>query len=190
MIQTPCKLDLVLELNHTYNSSKNKSTSNNEEKCIQKEKLYNNQKNKLTIDFTNFNKFKSIVFDLSSDEIMWLQTDHSSGFNLKLEVSNKFRLTEENYENYILTNGILGLLDLKANSQLRDYINFDTENLVFQIIEWNLLSIDNFIDCVYFDRKPIISLTEARNAQSVVAALQESIKTGQVANVHIRKETD
>jgi predicted dehydrogenase len=51
-------------------------------------------------------------------------------------------------------------------------------------------SIDNFIDCVYFDRKPLISLTEARNAQSVVAALQESIKTGQVANVHIRKETD
>ena len=60
MIQTPCKLDLVLELNHTYNSSKNISTPNNVEKCIQKEKLYNNQKNKLTIDFTNFNKFLQI----------------------------------------------------------------------------------------------------------------------------------
>ena len=51
-------------------------------------------------------------------------------------------------------------------------------------------SIDNFIDCVYFERKPLISLTEARNAQSVVAALQESVKTGQVTNVDVRKETD
>lgn len=48
-------------------------------------------------------------------------------------------------------------------------------------------SIDNFIDSVSFGREPLISLTEARNAQSVVAALQESLKTGQVTNVDLRK---
>lgn len=51
-------------------------------------------------------------------------------------------------------------------------------------------SIDNFIDCVYFERKPLITLTEARNAQSVVAALQESLKTGQATNVDLRKRIE
>jgi predicted dehydrogenase len=48
-------------------------------------------------------------------------------------------------------------------------------------------SIDDFIDSVFFGRKPLISLIEARNAQSVVAALQESLKTGQATNVDLRK---
>jgi hypothetical protein len=37
---------------------------------------------------------------------------------------------------------------------------------------------------------PLITLTEARNAQSVVAALQESLKTGQATNVDLRKRID
>jgi predicted dehydrogenase len=47
-------------------------------------------------------------------------------------------------------------------------------------------SIENFIDSVYFDRQTSISLIEARNAQSVVTALQASLKTQQPVNVDTR----
>ncbi len=47
-------------------------------------------------------------------------------------------------------------------------------------------SIENFVENVYSDTQPAMSLIEARNAQSVVTALQESIKTGQVIEVNLR----
>jgi len=47
-------------------------------------------------------------------------------------------------------------------------------------------SIDNFINSVYFDQETVITLVEARNAQSVVTALQRSIKTNQPVTVDIR----
>jgi hypothetical protein len=161
MINLPYKLDLIFKIINT-NKSINKYNYNNNEInnkiCIEKENLYKenlNSENKInkmdkTILDTELNlsenKLKSIIFNMGYNDIYWLISDKKSGFNFELKVTNKDRLNIENYNEYILSNGLLGQLKLNENSEVKQYINFDTNSLILQIIDWEINSIDEFIN--------------------------------------------
>ena len=85
------------------------------------------------------------------------------------------RITGSNQGVEVFTETGLSLPELSSWPVFQDQISGALRN-----------SLENFIESVYSNKKPAMSLVEARNAQGVVTALQESLKTGQVAKVNIR----
>lgn len=85
------------------------------------------------------------------------------------------RITGSNHGVEIFNNKGFSLPELSSWPMFRDHLNGALRN-----------SIDSFIESIYSNQQPIISLTEARNAQSVVTALQTSLKINQPVSVDIR----
>lgn len=139
MILIPYKLNLILNTKEYINDAdyndaicvglKKKTIS---DKCKNNINLNKNSTNEIN---SADNKFKSIILNMTYDKIYWLVSDKKSGLNLKLEITNKDRVNSLNYTKYVLSNGLIGLIELNKNSELKNYIKFDTDYLVLQIID-------------------------------------------------------
>lgn len=145
MIEIPYKLDLILDTIHIDNNKINQSISQTNQ--IDQTKLENLIKPIVDIEVNTFvNKLKFIVLNMSQSEVYWLRTDIKTGFNLNIEITNKNRLNEDNYSEYVLANGIVGPIKLNNGSELRQYIKFDTNELIIKTIDYQIENINEFIN--------------------------------------------
>ena len=147
MIKTPYKLDLILNISSVQPQKQPKLESEIKSQTSQ-DWVYNsslNIRNKILDSETNLyqNKLKSIILNMRTDDVLWLITSIDTGFDLKIRVSNNSRINEKNYSQYILTNGIIGSIYLDINSELKKYISSNLNELILQIIDYPINSIDN-----------------------------------------------
>jgi len=151
MIQTPYKLDFIL--NTSNNSSYIQTEQNHQTQQTQQnhqtqpEQLANSNKTILSneINLSN-NKFKSIVLNMGLEDIYWLNSNVDSGINFKIKVTNYDRINENNYSVYTLTNGLVEPFQIDKSSDINNYIDFGSEELILQIIDYKINSIqDDFI---------------------------------------------
>lgn len=149
MIQTPYKLDLILNTQYKPNvvpDKMNNQTQQTQSKSNEQYNLSNLTKPIVDIEINSFaNKLKQIILNMGISDIYWLEADKKTGFDLKIEITNKDRLNEKNYSEYVMANGVIGPIKLSSDSKLRDYINFDTNELVVKPIDYQIESIEKFI---------------------------------------------
>ena len=150
MIETPYKLDLILNTQYKPNVVPNKisqdQTQQTHNKTDNQDNLTNLTKPIVDIEINTFtNKLKQIILNMGQSDIYWLEADKNTGFDLKIELTNKNRLNEKNYAEYVMTNGIVGPIKLSSNSKLKDYINFDTDKLIIKPIDYQIENGDEFI---------------------------------------------
>lgn len=133
MIETPYKLDLILTTSY--------KDSTNAKQIQQKKSSYANSENK-----QYFNKLKQMVLNMTKSDNYYLIADKKSGFaNFNIELTNNDRLNEKNYSEYVLSNGLAGPIYLDSDSELKRYINFDSDCIVLKLIEHPIESIEKFI---------------------------------------------
>lgn len=144
MIKTPYKLDLIL--NTSDNQPQNKSQSQSQISTddlnisIHRDKIYDIETNLYQ------NKLKSIILNMGTKDVFWLVSDLKTGFDFKIKITNKSRINEKNYSQYVLSNGIVGPIYLDADSGLRKYISSNLNELILQTIDYSINSLeDNFI---------------------------------------------
>lgn len=150
MIETPYKLDLILNTQYKPNVLPNKISQDQTQQIQNKTDNQNNLTNLtkpiVDIEINTFtNKLKQIILNMGQSDIYWLEADKKTGFDLKIELTNKNRLNEKNYAEYVMANGIVGLIKLSSNSKLKDHINFDTNELVLKPIDYQIENGDEFI---------------------------------------------
>jgi len=152
MIHIPYKLDLYWTWNLSENKSENKSQNykfNNLSDNNKKDQITNDNKtiylNNYEFDIIKKNKLKERIINMRETEIGWIISKKNTGFLFEFEVTNKNRINKENYYEYTLKNGILGILNIGSTEKINKYINNDIEQLVFNIIDWDISSIDLFI---------------------------------------------
>lgn len=147
MIEIPYKLDLILNTQYKPNITQKHINQQTQSKSNELDKSINLTKPIIDIEInTFFNKFKLIIFNMDRDDVYWLETDKKTGFDLKIEITNKNRINKKNYSEYNLSNGIIGPIKLEPYSELRNYINFNTDELVIKLIDYHIESIDEFIN--------------------------------------------
>lgn len=157
MIEIPYKLDLILKTSYKPNIPQehlkqiNSTNSINSINSTNSTDLIHANLNKsnpiIDIEINLFvNKLKLIILNMGLSDIYWLETDIETGFNLKIEITNKNRLNEKNYYEYILSNGIIGPIKLNFDSELRKYMNLNTDELILQLVDYHIKSTDEFID--------------------------------------------
>ena len=153
MIETPYKLDLILNTQYKPNvvpdkiNRQTQQTQQTQSKYEEQDKKINLTKPIVDIEINSFvNKLKLIILNMGLSDIYWLEADKKTGFDLKIEITNNYRLNEKNYSEYVIANGIVGPIKLNSDSKLRDYINFDTDELVVKPIDYQIESIDEFIN--------------------------------------------
>lgn len=141
MIKTPYKLDLILNISDNQTQVKPQSTSqistNNSNILIHKNKIYDSETNLYQ------NKFKSIILNMGIENVFWLVSNIETGFDLKIKITNKSRINENNYSQYVLSNGIIGPIYLDTNSGLKKYISSNLNELILQIIDYPINSLDD-----------------------------------------------
>ena len=114
MIQTPYKLDFVWEYDY--------STIN----------IFEPIPDSLT---NKINKFDSIVLNLHSEKKGILKTNPTSGFDLRFEITNDHRINYDNYYKYICENGIIGQIHTNQLNHLKEYIEFNSEYVIFNTFD-------------------------------------------------------
>jgi hypothetical protein len=102
--------------------------------------------NQIDSDLIENNKLKKRILDMYNKEFAWLVTDSKTGFDFKFEISNDNRINKDTWNEYVLQNGIFGPMDINNFNKLNQYINFGTDKLIFNIIDWKIDSIDAFIE--------------------------------------------
>lgn len=147
MIETPYKLDLILNTQYKPNIVPDKISNQIQIKYNEQDNFINLTKPIVDIEINPVvNKLKPIILNMGQSDVYWLEADKKTGFDLKIEITNKDRLNEKNYSEYVITNGIIGPIKINPNSKLRNYINFDTNELVVKPIDYQIDSIDGFIN--------------------------------------------
>lgn len=137
MIKTPYKLDLILYTSYKSNNI-NKNNRDNKNNIYQTKEI---------IEKTKFiNKLKIIIFNMGQSDIYYLEADTKTGFDFKIEVTNKNRINDKNYSEYVLCNGLLGSIKLGSHSELKKYIYLDSDELILQPIDYFIESEDIFIN--------------------------------------------
>lgn len=160
MIKTPYKLNLILNI--TDNLPQIQIQPQPKSQTLQ-DNIYNpilNIKNKIYDGETNLyqNKLKSIILNMGFEDVFWLVSNVETGFDLKIKITNKDRINEKNYSEYVLTNGIVGPIYMDINSGLKKYISSNLDELILQTIDYPINSLDDdFIskwkeDTIYYEK--------------------------------------
>jgi hypothetical protein len=132
MIITPLKLNLILKSSDDLEIN---STHGDQFKKI--DTLEN---------ISNPNKLKNIVLEMRPDETKFLCSEESSGIKMMFEVTNRSRINEENYEDYICSNGLLGPINVSLSNELKKTIGSNVTYLVIQPIDEKYIDSDIFIN--------------------------------------------
>jgi len=149
MIKTPYKLDLILNIydNNQLTKPQSEIETEIENKTLLKDILNSSQNtgSKILDSETNRyqNKLKSIILNMGFEDVFWLISNVDTGFDLQIRVTNKSRIDEKNYSQYILANGIIGPIYLDSNSGLKKYISSNINELILQTIDYPINSIDD-----------------------------------------------
>ena len=116
MLSNPYNIDLILSSNNSDNNS------NDDDNIIKN----NNQ-----------NKLKQLILNMTDFQTYQLNADKKKGLNLNLNLNftNKGRINQENYENYIKTNGLFGPLKFDSNSNIKDYMFIDSDEIIIKVLD-------------------------------------------------------
>lgn len=152
MLEIPYKLDLILDTQYKY-GAESESESESKENLpkinykTKSDEHINFKKPIVDVEINSFvNKLKLIILNMGKSDIYWLEADKKTGFDLKIEITNKDRLNEKNYSEYVMSNGIVGPIKLNPNSELKNYIHFDSDDLVIKPIDYPITNIGEFIN--------------------------------------------
>ena len=143
MIPLPYKLNLILTSDYTKRDYT--TIPNNKINSIDKNSL-----SRLTnfYEVTNSNKLKDIILNLGLSEKKYLVSQSSTGIDIIFEVTNHDRISNSNYEDYVVANGILGPINITNNNEIKKIIG-DIPNLTYLVIQpitVEQIDIDQFID--------------------------------------------
>ncbi len=81
------------------------------------------------------NKFDSIVLNLHSEKKGIIRTKPTSGFDILFEITNHDRINNDNYYKYIYENGIIGPIHTNQLNHLKEYIEFNSEYIIFNTFD-------------------------------------------------------
>lgn len=153
MIEIPYKLDLIIDTGYEPNKpleQNNENNKNNENNENNKNKIIANDQEMFnpyvnTEPTQYITKLRQIVLNMGLKDKYFLKSDIKTGFDLKIPLTNINRINDENYSEYVMTNGLVGPIKLNDNSELKKYIDIDVDNLILQPIDFFINNIDDFI---------------------------------------------